>query len=396
MYVCKPTGKRMDLLHERLEMARRIARELVGSLPEEEREVLERWKAADERHRAEYEAIRQRLASGKEVWEELWRADRLAERKWKGMARRRRGRVLRWVGYAAAVVLVAGAGIYLYASREVPGVVPVAPSSAIVPGSAKAILTLSGGERLQLDDTTRVTLQEAGGTIIHKEGGVMTYASTEAEPERVEYNTLATPRGGEHAIVLADGTRAWLNAESSLTYPVRFTGGERRVEMEGEVYFEVAPDEEHPFVVESGGVDIRVLGTSFNVASREEMVVTTLVEGRVALRQGEDSLVLRPNQQAIATGKGLEVREVTARNYVLWKDGFFYFEDAPLESILDAIARWYDVEVFYVNQAVKDLPFSVKCKRYERIEEVLRRIAQTDHVQFDIRDRTIQVYEKGR
>ena len=217
-----------------------------------------------------------------------------------------------------------------------------------------------------------------------------------AEPERVEYNTLATPRGGEHAIVLADGTRAWLNAESSLTYPVRFTGGERRVEMQGEVYFEVAPDEEHPFVVESGGVDIRVLGTSFNVASREEMVVTTLVEGRVALRQGEDSLVLRPNQQAIATGKGLEVREVTARNYVLWKDGFFYFEDAPLESILDAIARWYDVEVFYVNQAVKDLPFSVKCKRYERIEEVLRRIAQTDHVKFDIRGRTIQVYEKGR
>ena len=289
----------MDLLHERLEMARRIARELVGTLPEEEREVLERWKAADERHRAEYEAIRQRLASGKEVWEELWRADRLAERKWKGMARRRRGRVLRWVGYAAAVVLVAGAGIYLYASREVPGEVPTAQSPAIVPGSAKAILTLSGGERLQLDDTTRVTLQEAGGTIIHKEGGVMTYASTEAEPERVEYNTLATPRGGEHAIVLADGTRAWLNAESSLTYPVRFTGGERRVEMQGEVYFEVAPDEEHPFVVESRGVDIRVLGTSFNVASREEMVVTTLVEGKVEVGTPAGEVVLVPGKQVV-------------------------------------------------------------------------------------------------
>ena len=383
-------------MHERLEMARRIAGELAGSLPEEEREALERWKAADERHRAEYEEIRRRLASGREVWEELWRAERLTERKWEGMARRRRGRALRWVGYAAAVVLVAGAGIYLYASREAPGEMPVAQSLPIVPGSAKAILTLSGGERLELDDTTRLALQEAGGTTIRKEGSVMTYAATEEEPEQVEYNTLTTPRGGEHALVLADGTRAWLNAESSLPYPVRFTGGERRVEMRGEVYFEVAPDGERPFVVESGGVAVRVLGTSFNVASREEGVVTTLVEGRVAVRTGTDSLVLRPNQQAIATAEGLVTREVKARNYVLWKDGFFYFEEAPLEGILDAIARWYDVEVFYVNPTVKDLPFSVKCKRYERIEEVLRRIAQTDHVAFDIRGRTIQVYETGR
>ena len=192
---------------------------------------------------------------------------------------------------------------------------------------------------------------------------------------------------------LADGPRVWLNAESRLRYPVVFMGEERKVEMEGEVYFEVAKNREKPFIVTVNGVDIRVLGTSFNVSAYQEEVVTTLVEGKVQLKRGDEQVVLSPNQQAIWSDDKFKVKQVDARNYVLWKEGIFYFEDVDLERILDDMARWYNVNIFYMNSTLKKMKFSVEIKRYEDINEILRRIEQTKRVKFEIKDRTINVYE---
>lgn len=209
----------------------------------------------------------------------------------------------------------------------------------------------------------------------------------------VKYNTLIVPRGGEFSLELADGTRVWLNAESRLRYPVAFMGKERKVEMEGEVYFEVVKNNEKPFIVTVNGVDIRVLGTSFNVSAYQEEVVTTLVEGKVQLKRGDEQVVLSPNQQAIWSDDKFKVKQVDACNYVLWKEGIFYFEDVDLERILDDMARWYNVNIFYMNPTLKKMKFSVEIKRYEDINEILRRIEQTKRVKFEIKDRTINVYE---
>ena len=263
-------------------------------------------------------------------------------------------------------------------------------------GSAKARLELADGRKVNLDQETCLQLEEVDGTKILTTDNMVKYAgrdSLAACSMEMKYNTLIVPRGGEFALELMDGTRVWLNAESKLRYPVNFVGNERRVEMAGEVYFEVAKNEEKPFIVTVNGVDICVLGTSFNVSAYQERVITTLVEGRVRLTRGNEHVVLAPNEQAVWSGDGFDVRQVDARNYVLWKEGIFYFEDVDLETILDDMSRWYNVNIFYVNPALKVKKFSVEIKRYENINEILRRIEQTKRVKFEIKDRTINVYE---
>ena len=185
----------------------------------------------------------------------------------------------------------------------------------------------------------------------------------------------------------------WLNAETRLRYPVAFAGTERRVELTGEAYFEVSKDATRPFIVRANGVDVRVLGTSFNVAAYGAEVVTTLVEGRVAVEAGSERVTLEPDRQAVWDGERMEVRQVDASNYGLWRKGIFYFEDRRLEEILDALARWYGVEVFYVNPETKDMRFTVEIKRYENIDAILRRIAQTERVHFGVSGRTVTVQE---
>ena len=263
-------------------------------------------------------------------------------------------------------------------------------------GSMKAQLVLANGKKVDLRPETNLQLEEVGGTRILTSDNRVKYSGKDSlagQPAEVKYNTLIVPRGGEFSLELADGTRVWLNAESRLRYPVVFMGEERKVEMEGEVYFEVAKNREKPFIVTVNGVDIRVLGTSFNVSAYQEEVVTTLVEGKVQLKRGDEQVVLSPNQQAIWSDDKFKVKQVDARNYVLWKEGIFYFEDVDLERILDDMARWYNVNIFYMNSTLKKMKFSVEIKRYEDINEILRRIEQTKRVKFEIKDRTINVYE---
>ncbi|AZS29543.1 FecR family protein [Butyricimonas faecalis] len=388
----------MDLLKKRLDIARLIAEELTGTIDERDRAVLTRWLDEDERHRKEYTNILESLKTGNEVCKDQERGRQIMESRWRTVKSHTIRKTVRWITwskYAAVILLFVSMGIFWFVNEEEQEVENVAVTK-IEHGSMKAQLVLANGRRVDLVPETNLQLEEEGGTRILTLDNMVKYSGMDSlvgQSTEVKYNTLIVPRGGEFSLELADGTRVWLNTESKLRYPVAFTGDERRVEMDGEVYFEVAKNREKPFVVTVNGVDIRVLGTSFNVSAYQEDVVTTLVTGKVQLKKGDEQVVLLPNQQAIWSDDKFKVKQVDARNYVLWKEGIFYFEDVDLEMILDDMARWYNVNIFYVNPTLKKMKFSVEIKRYEDINEILRRIEQTKRVKFEIKDRTINVYE---
>lgn len=388
----------MDLLKKRLDIAQLIAEELTGTIDEKDRVVLARWLDEDERHRGEYANILESLKAGNEAWKDQERGRQLMESRWgavKSHTVQKTGRWITWSKYAAVIVLFVSIGIFGLVNEEKQEV-ENGTVAQIEHGSMKAQLVLANGKKVDLRPETSLQLEEVGGTRILTSDNRIKYSGKDSlagQSAEVKYNTLIVPRGGEFSLELADGTRVWLNAESRLRYPVAFTGKERKVEMEGEVYFEVAKNKEKPFIVTVNGVDIRVLGTSFNVSAYQEEVVTTLVEGKVQLKKGNEQVILSPNQQAIWSDDEFRVKQVDARNYVLWKEGIFYFEDVDLETILDDMARWYNVNVFYMNPALKEMKFSVEIRRYGDINEILRRIGQTKRVKFEIKDRTINVYE---
>ena len=388
----------MDLLKKRLDIARLIAEELTGTIDEKDRLVLARWLDEDERHRGEYANILESLKAGNEAWKDQERGRQLMESRWgavKSHTVQKTGRWITWSKYAAVIVLFVSIGIFGLVNEEKQEV-ENGTVAQIEHGSMKAQLVLANGKKVDLRPETSLQLEEVGGTRILTSDNRIKYSGKDSlagQSAEVKYNTLIVPRGGEFSLELADGTRVWLNAESRLRYPVAFTGKERKVEMEGEVYFEVAKNKEKPFIVTVNGVDIRVLGTSFNVSAYQEEVVTTLVEGKVQLKKGNEQVILSPNQQAIWSDDEFRVKQVDARNYVLWKEGIFYFEDVDLETILDDMARWYNVNVFYMNPVLKEMKFSVEIRRYGDINEILRRIGQTKRVKFEIKDRTINVYE---
>ena len=389
----------MDLLKHRLEIARMIAEELTETIDEKDRIELARWLEEDVRHRVEYEKIRESLGVENDAWKEQEKGRLLIDTRWrmvKSRTIRKKKRWMTWSRYAAAILVPLCIGVIWFMNKDEGREVKTVVVAEIEHGSAKARLELADGRKVNLDQETCLQLEEVDGTKILTTDNMVKYAgrdSLAACSMEMKYNTLIVPRGGEFALELMDGTRVWLNAESKLRYPVNFVGNERRVEMAGEVYFEVAKNEEKPFIVTVNGVDICVLGTSFNVSAYQERVITTLVEGRVRLTRGNEHGVLAPNEQAVWSGDGFDVRQVDARNYVLWKEGIFYFEDVDLETILDDMSRWYNVNIFYVNPALKVKKFSVEIKRYENINEILRRIEQTKRVKFEIKDRTINVYE---
>ena len=389
----------MDLLKKRLDIARLIAEELTGTIDEKDRVVLARWLDEDERHRKEYTNILESLKAGNEAWKDQERGRQLMESRWgvvKSHVIRKVGRRMVWGKYAAIILLCVSIGTFWFVNEEKQQEMKDVAVAKIEHGSMKAQLVLANGRKVDLTPETKLQLEEVGGTRILTSENMVKYSGEDTLTEQlaeVKYNTLIVPRGGEFSLELADGTRVWLNAGSRLRYPVVFTGEERRVEMDGEVYFEVVKNQGKPFIVAVNGVDIRVLGTSFNVSAYQEDVVTTLVEGKVQLKRGDEQVVLSPNQQAIWSDDKFKVKQVDARNYVLWKEGIFYFEDVDLERILDDMARWYNVNIFYMNPTLKKMKFSVEIRRYGDINEILRRIEQTKRVKFEIKDRIINVYE---
>lgn len=309
-------------------------------------------------------------------------------------------RRLRWAGLLAlVVVLVAGAGYLRWQRAPAPVAArrpaPPAAPAQLAPGRSQALLTLADGRTVLLDQAGRGLLARQGSSQVQKTAaGQLRYAAgVAAASQPLLYNTVATPRGGQYQLTLPDGSQVWLNAASSLRFPVAFAGAERRVELTGEAYFEVAKDARHPFKVAARGAEVTVLGTHFDVQAYpdEPALAATLLEGAVRLRQGAQQVLLRPGQQGRPQPDGtVQVREVDVQHAVAWKNGYFIFTDEPIEGIMRQVARWYDVDVQYQG-ALTDKDFNGKISRYKDAAAVLRMLELTGAVHFTTQGRRITV-----
>lgn len=306
--------------------------------------------------------------------------------------------IRKWVNIAAAIVLCfVCAGLYLKLTHKPTVGIPVAgvKPGNIKPGSNKAILILADGRRVALTDTKNGKIAEQSGVSINKaaDGKIIYEATASASDHAVALNTVETPRGGQYQIDLPDGTKVWLNAASSLTYPAWFTGKERNVTLRGEAYFEVAKNKSMPFRVQANNVNVEVLGTHFNIMSYtdEHSVNTTLLEGSVKISKGNVQKIIKPGQQAVAVTQGndIVVDETDVDEAVAWKNGNFNFNGDDIHALMRQISRWYDVNVIYQgkiphNQFVGTIP------RASEIEQVLK-VLELNHVHVKIKDKTIVV-----
>lgn len=306
------------------------------------------------------------------------------------------------ISSAAAIVLLIGGGLFYYNSYKKDIQQQLAsntPKNDIVPGSNKAILTLADGRRISLTDANNGTIAEQSGFRITKAAdGQLIYTVSALFPSggdakgRGGFNTIETPRGGQYQVILPDGTKVWLNATSSLKYPSSFASHKRKVELNGEAYFEVVKNKSQPFVVITDKQEIEVLGTHFNVNSYadEGLTKTTLLEGSVKVyapfspsplkRAG---VRLQPGQQSALTDNGISVTDVNTEEAVAWKNGYFMFESENIKSIMRKIERWYDVEVVYNGDIPTD-KFGGTVSRFSNVSQVLKKLELTNRVKFKI------------
>ena len=384
----------MNRLTERYKIARLVARKVLGTLSEEEMGILEAWMAESGENREEIARVEQRLKRDIRRGRELNK-----EEEWKVFQRKLpRKNTMRWWFSAAAMIVGVCIVVGVLQFRETE-IVPVKLSQSAENRvkEYKARLILDDGRSVNIMDSTCQTIAVSEGAEAMTSGSGLIYKTKDVvnTSTPVKYNTLIVPRGGEYELVLADGTQVWMNSESKIVYPVQFNGASREVQMEGEVCFKVAKNEKQPFIVKTKEVSVTVLGTFFNVEAYpdEKSITTTLVEGRVNVSDGKRSRVMSPNQQVIAEGNELMVREVDAAEVVRWIQGVCYFSETSLEDIMNKLARWYDVDVFFANASVKEAHFSLEIERYDNISTVLSKIEKTGRVKFKINGRTVIVEE---
>ena len=308
---------------------------------------------------------------------------------------RKRRLLLRVWKSVAAVFVAAVAGGLLYwqitdSARPVEEQVLVAQ---IRPGETQAVLITGKGQQLLLQGLKDTCLDITGNeTLKISKDGSLEY-SLSALSRMPEWHTLQVPRGGEYKIVLDDGTEIWLNSASELKYPAHFVGNERRVCLVGEAYFQVARNEAAPFIVETRDMDVKVLGTSFNVSAYEdeENSHATLVEGRVEVddKINGEKVTLTPGEQALLQGKEMVVREVNTKLYSMWRLDRFTFASEDMEGVIRKLSRWYNVNFFFSNSSMKQKRFTGSLPKYSDISQVLKMIEMTTDIKFQVKGNTI-------
>lgn len=323
--------------------------------------------------------------------------------------------IYKWsISVAAAILIISGLGLFYHPQKinfyqAINGVRKdsfirskdkVAPKVEIVPGGNKAVLTLANGKKINLTDVNIGMLAEQSNVQITKiADGQLVYSilsdQQEFNSQKDQYNTIETPRGGRYQMRLPDGTNVWLNSASKLTYPSSFSNlKNRKVELNGEAYFEVAKDKTRPFLVKTILQEVEVLGTHFNISSYEDesSVKTTLLEGSVKIVgiNGSDK-ILKPGQQSVLTANNITVENISeSQQAVAWRNDQFIFESNDIQYVMRMISRWYNVEVEYVG-AIPENKFGGAISKFENISEVLKSLESTGRVKFKIEGRRILV-----
>ncbi len=322
------------------------------------------------------------------VWGEISRQCKAGDR-WRTILLR--------IRRAAAVVLpllVAGT-LWWYAGGGSDGEAQQQLTANIEPGRKQAIIWTDERDYVDIQAVGRDTLIRRDGYNIRLDSdGTMVYEPADSVGQSVR-NTIFVPRAGEHELVLPDGTRVWINSDTEMRFPVPFTDGERRVELRGEAYFDVAHDPERPFRVTTGGMTVTALGTRFNVKHYDgEPVQATLAQGAVMVEvDGKaDGATLRPGQQYVLRNGVGEVREVDADASIAWIGGRFYFDGAPLSDIARQMERWYDISVIFADDDMSGERFTGVIDRSNTANDVMSTLEKIIGLQYDIRERTIVIF----
>lgn len=371
-----------------------------GELEGLELQRVEAWLAESEEHRQQY----RRISADMLFWQwslKEWKLDSSdAERSLKAVWNRKPG--LSWKRYltiAASVVILLFAGWWGFRHVDKNTEIPAEVFAKIEPITPRAVLVLSSGKQIDLAESHEQITEQNGMIVEVDSSGEIRYQRTDLQSEEIIYNKVIVPRSGEYFVTLCDGSKVWLNADTEFEFPVNFSETIREVRLKGEAYFQVAKDCQKPFIVKSGEYQLQVYGTEFNLNTyHTDRIEAVLVKGSIGFRAnaGCKEIVLQPEQLGIAnTGNGkTEVLDVDVYPYIAWKNKDMVFVNERLESIMEKIERWYDVNVFFQNERLKDLRFYGDMKRYSDIREILAYLEKSSDVRFQVNGRTLIVCEK--
>ena len=387
------------MLSKEEHIARLIFLHIQGMTDNAQEKELNEWRSVSPRH----EELFQRMLSSEHVEKSISRFVKTEEEEergwWQLQQRARSGRSVRkikWFPYAAAIVLILSVGgvFYFSGDKEQTEILPIAKNEVQVPGS-RAVLILPDGRKVDLENEVLRSDLAQSDSLLLVSARSLKYRDIDSPDTTEIFHTLEIPRGGEYLLTLSDGTMIYLNSESTLSFPVKFQGKERKVYLTGEAYFKVAKNTEHPFVVTAGELEVLVTGTTFGVRAYkdEKDIQTTLESGQVTVRVEGKSVKLVPNKQVLfnKSTMGLEVRDVDVDLYLAWTDGRLVYDNCPLEKILTDLGRWYNIDVFYSRDELRSYQFSLNMKKHEEFTQVLELIGKTGEVQFEIKDNTVIV-----
>ena len=376
-----------------IKTAELICKYLTGEISDSENTQLDQWLAADERHARLLEDLRdgrkwrdrEEALSGIDLARAMCRFETR-------MGRSHRKRISRFLRYAAVVIpAMAVAGFILWRMDFTGSRIP----ADIMPGSPKASLYTDGGEPITITGGEERFIAVSTSQNVYYDGRGIIYDAPAGDDEAVQRNKLMTPRGGEFVVDLSDGTRVWLNAETTLEYPSSFAGGDREVRLAGEAFFEVEHDG-RPFRVLTGDAMIEVLGTSFGVSCYPEQPGTSAVleTGSIVFSAGNREVELTHGERVVFDNGRIDLQQVDVRYHTAWRHGNFYFDDQPLSEIMTILSRWYNVDFVFADPSLKAICFSGVALRTKPCDYVLKMLEQTHTVRFTKRDGNTIAVEK--
>ena len=372
---------------------------LSGELDEREEENVRVWLEASPENRNAYESLMKDYLRIRWVQEDVHIREEQAKKIIFSSLKKKRN-LTPYYGVAASIAVLLIVTLFFFIREDKQIVSEKLVTSEIKPIQSKAILVLSTGEQIQLTKSTQ-KIQEQDGSVLKIDSvmGVQYDSLSTKRAEKPIYNKIVVPRGGEYFVTLSEGTKVWLDADSELEYPVFFSGDFREVKLKGNAYFCVTKKNDKPFVVRAGEFSLKVYGTEFNVNAYDlQNIETVLVNGSIGFKANISTpeRMMAPNELAVSDSRtGLsEIHQVDIYPYIAWKNQNIVFVNERLESIMEKMARWYDVTVFFQDESLKDLRFDCNMRRYTDIRDLFFFLEKTSNARFALNGRTVVISKK--